>query len=196
MPETILEGLVMEQPEQEANQGYQHTDAIDVEGIEIFGSQSGFGKLPGSYQQPTNTLPASLSIKDAAKFLRVSSNTIRARIKSGELSAGKVKGKTGEQWRVFIGNPPEGYQDHTNTSPESLSIHSSTELSRLLDLVEKQSARLEAASGQIGYLKSQLEERVLELQTSHEQIKLLTDSQYKAGRWRSFWRWLLGNTTP
>ncbi len=162
---------------------YQHAVMADVEGIELFEATRLVNNSPIPYQEPTNTLPAGLSIKDAARVLGISSNTVRARIKSGEISACKVKGPTGEQWRVFIGNPSGDYQQLTNTLPIASQNNINIEISRLLDMIEKQSVKLEAASGQIGYLKSQLEERERELETSQEQIKLLTDSQHKKGWW-------------
>lgn len=169
----------------QANQDYQHASTVEVDGIEIFSTPCDFGNLPGSYQQPTGSLQGGLSIKDTALVLGISKNTVRARIKSGELPAGKVKGPTGEQWRVFTGNLPTDYQQVTNTLPASSQSGSSSEVQRLLNIVEKQASRLEVASGQIGYLQAQL-------QATQEHVKLLTDSQHKCGRWSRFWSWFTG----
>ena len=163
-------------------QGYQPSDPIDIDEIEIFETASAVGKSPEGYQQPHKSLPIGLSIKDAARVLGISPNTVRTRIKSGELSAGKVKGQTGEQWRVFIGNLPTGYQQSTSSLPIEPQTGINTEVSRLLDIIERQGAKLEAASGQIGYLKSQLEER-------EKEVMLLSDNQ-KRPWFRRLVQWL------
>lgn len=163
-------------------QAYQHTDTVDVDGIEIFSPPSQFGNLLASSQQGSGNLPASLSIKEAAKVLGVSVNTVRARIKSGELAAGKAKGRTNEQWRVFLGNLPASSQQLTSNLPASSETLTNPEVTRLLDMIEAQAAKLEAASMQIGYYKAQWE-------ASQDTIKLLTDSQHKAGWWRNFCSW-------
>lgn len=164
---------------------YQHAEAVDVEEIEIFSSGNRFSNLPASSQQRTSNLPAGLSIKDAAKVLGVSVNTIRSRIKSGELAAEKIKGPTNEQWRVFIGNSPASSQQRTIQQPEFIESPTNREIHRLLDIVEAQTAKLEAASMQVGYYKAQWE-------ASQEAIKLLTDSQHKVSFWRKAWRWFIG----
>lgn len=175
----------MGEPAQTDQTTYQHAEAVDVEGIEIFSSCSRFSTLPRSSQQRASNLLPGLSIKDAAKVLGVSVNTIRTRIKSGALLADKVKGPTNEQWRVFIGNLPASSQQHTSKLPEQLQMPVNKEIQRLLDIVEAQTAKLEAASMQIGYYKAQWE-------ASQEHIKLLTDSQHKAGFWTRVWRRFTG----
>lgn len=165
----------------QANQGYQHASTVEVDGIEIFSTPCDFGNLPGSYQQPTGSLQAGLSIKDAARVLGVSANTVRSRIKSGELPASKVKGPTGEQWRVFTSNLPTDCQQVTNALQASSQNGSSSEVQRLLDILEKQSVKLEVASGQIGYLQAQL-------QASQETVKLLEDKQ-RIAWWRRLRNW-------
>lgn len=137
------------QDDQTYQRTYQHVTAVDVEGIEIFSPESGFGNLLASSQQSTSNLPTSLSIKDAARVLGVSANTVRARIKSGELAAEKVKGPTNEQWRVFIGNLQTSSQQVTSNLPTNSQISINPEMQRLLDIIEKQSAKLEAASGKL-----------------------------------------------
>lgn len=170
----------MGEPVQLDYQQQHQVDSIDVEGIEIFGSESG---LEEGSQPLAKTLPG-LSIKEAARFLGVSPNTIRARIKSGEVMAGKVKGPTGEQWRVFVDAPDKALVQ------ESVG---SAEVSRLLDIIEKQSGllaaqsgKLETAAGQIGYLQAQLE-------AGKETIKLLEDRQ-SVGWWRRAWNWFTGSS--
>lgn len=171
------------------NAAYQQAEALDVEGIEIFEDVTGNDTFPKDNQEATSKLSAGLPIKDAARFLKVSPNTIRSRIKSGELAACKVKGPTGDEWRVFFGSLPTPPKQTTNALPMD-----PPDQTRLLDLVEKQAAKLEVAAGQIGYLKSQLEEREREVESHKEQIKLLTDSQHQHHSWwRHFASWMGGS---
>jgi|694.fasta_scaffold12758_8 hypothetical protein len=60
----------------------------------------------------------------------------------------------------------------------------------LIELVEKQAAKLEAAAGQIGYLQAQLAAERASSEAKEQQIKLLTDSQHsKKGWWSRFCSW-------
>lgn len=160
----------------------QHESAVDIEDIEIFEPANGIASAPVDYKHDTSTLPEGLTIKQASKVLKVSANTVRARIKAGELAACKVKGRRCEEWRVFPGIAPASIQQDTSTLPETLP--NNIEMSRLLDIIEAQSTKLEAASGQIGYLQAQL-------QTSREQMKLLEDRS-RVPWWRRFWSWFAG----
>lgn len=83
------------------------------------------------------------------------------------------------------------FQDQTALSPGSVQ-ESPRELTRLVDLVEKQAAKLEIAAGQIGYLQAQLESQVKLLESKDSQIKLLTDSQHKPSWWNRFCSWFIG----
>jgi len=80
-------------------------------------------------------------------------------------------------------------QDQTTVSARSV-VNSPESVVRLVDLVEKQAAKLEAAAGQIGYLQAQLESQSRLLEIRDEQIKLLTDSQNKATLWSRLYSWL------
>lgn len=147
---------------------YQHADVVEVEGIEFFESDSQFsGRLPSLPNEVTK-LTRGLPIKEAARVLGISANSVRAKLKSGELSGCKVKGPTGEQWRVNLTKVTSEPTKLTNEATKTIEPASSAEVLRLLEIIEKQASRLEAASGQIGYLHSQLE-------NSRDQIKLLED---------------------
>jgi hypothetical protein len=156
---------------------YQHADVVEVEGIELFEPQSQFSEslpsLPNEVTKPTRGLP----IKEAARVLGISANSVRAKLKSGELSGCKVKGPTGEQWRVELAKV-------TSEPTKTIELAPSAEILRLLDIIEKQNSRLEAASGQLGYLQAQLE-------NSRETVKLLED-RTKCPWWRRLWESLKG----
>ncbi len=159
---------------------YQHVDVVEVDGIELFESDSVFSEsLPSLPNEPTKTTK-DLPIKDAARVLGISHNSVRAKLKSGELSGYKVKGPTGERWLVKV---TKATSELTKANNEAVEQTLAPEVSRLLDIIEKQEARLdkqsmrlEAASGQIGYLQSQLE-------NSKETIALLEDRS-KVSWWR------------
>lgn len=164
---------------------YQQQDPVDVEGIEIFETRNEISTFPVSYQENTRTIPEGLTIKQASKFLKVSPNTIRAQIKAGELAACKIKGKRCEEWRVFPGIAPGDFQQDTSTLPEGFqTTRPSTD--KLLELVERQSKELQAASCRIGYLESQLQERTKE-------VKLLEDRS-RVPWYRRFWGWFTGSS--
>lgn len=158
---------------------YQHAEVVEVEDIEIFESVSQLAEslpsLPDEATKPTRGLP----IKEAARILGISTNSVRAKLKSGELSGCKVKGPTGEQWRVELTKVTSETTKLTNEPTKTRELAPSGEVSRLLDIIERQASKLEAASGQIGYLQSQLE-------NSRDQIKLLEDRR-KSPWWRRFW---------
>jgi hypothetical protein len=80
-------------------------------------------------------------------------------------------------------------QDQTEGSTSSVqeSPHQATFL--LVELVEKQAAKLEAAAGQIGYLQAQLASQKESLEAKEMQIKLLTDKQHMTGWWAHFCSW-------
>ena len=64
-------------------------------------------------------------------------------------------------------------------------------LANLVNLVEKQAAKLEAASGQIGYLQAKLEIQTKLLESKESEIKLLSD-QHRPSTWQRFCSWFLG----
>ncbi len=145
---------------------YQHGAVIDVENIEIFESGSQFSESLPSLPNEVTKLTNSLTIKEAARVLGISQNSVRAKLKSGALSGCKVKGPTGEQWRVELTKP-------TKEVTKTIEPAQNMEVLRLLEIIEKQNHRLEAASGQIGYLQAQLE-------NSQDTIRLLEDRSRKS----------------
>lgn len=70
----------------------------------------------------------------------------------------------------------------TRTEPDR---NQTSELERLLTVIQKQAEKLEAANYRIGYLEAQTV-------NYQEQVKLLTDSRRKRSGWSRFWGWFLG----
>lgn len=157
-----------------------------------------------------------LTLKEAVEFYKISEKTIRLHITQGKIPARKEQGQKGLEWRIYPSGIPqevvetsdvteieiEENQPGTDVEPEwnqpgstnhpdwnhagTDQSKTSSELERLLDVIQKQSEKLEAANYRIGFL---------EAQTSNyeQQVKLLTDSRHKRGHWSRFWSWFTGS---
>lgn len=152
-----------------------------------------------------------ISVEEAAGLLGISTNAVCKRLRKGTLVGRKITGKFKDEWLVEgaglievlnvefskVEDSPSSeesesrtVQDETSDDPSSVQ-DSPASITRLLDLVEKQSAKLEAAAGQIGYLQAQLETQTKLLQVKDDQLKLLTDSQHKRAWWARFGSWFM-----
>jgi hypothetical protein len=128
---------------------------------------------------------AGMSLKAAAIHYRLAMSTLRAKIKRGEIPAEKIDGVNGPEWRVFtyssvISNPidyraKQGAEHGAATLLDEHQSNSDESINRLVELVDKQAAKLEVASGQIGYLSAQIE-------NYQNQVKLLPDLEEKAAK--------------
>lgn len=173
-----------------------------------------------SVQDGSPELKHPLSVEEAAQILGISSNAVCKRLRKGTLVGQKIPGKFKEEWLIegvdIIEVLNVDFSTDGEDSPTELSEADRTEqdqttensgsvqddpgsvqggmaaVARLVDLVEKQAAKLEAASGQIGYLQARLESQTNLLETREAEIKLLTDSQSKAGWWLRFCSWFMG----
>jgi len=170
------------------------------------------GNVSGSVQDCPHLLVNPISVDEAARILGISSNAICKRLRKGSLVGKKIQGKFKEEWLVEGAglievlnvdvstvqdspsetNSGEGsVQDQTTHESRSGQERPDASLARLLDLVEKQAAKLEAASGQIGYLQAQLESQTKLIEMKDTQLKLLTDSQHRHGWWARFASWFV-----
>jgi hypothetical protein len=124
---------------------------------------------------------AGISLKAAAIHYKQGVSTLRLKIKRGEIPARKIDGANGPEWRIFpnqinVSSPNEhGIKQGINRVIASPQSEREGDLNRLLDLVEKQSLKLEAAAGQIGYYKSQVE-------SYQDQVSLLPDLQAQSAK--------------
>lgn len=153
-----------------------------------------------------------ISVDEAAGILGISSNAVCKRLRKGTLVGRKIQGKFKDEWVVegaglidilevdfgkIEDSPintedcPKTVQDQTKDGP-SIVPENGASIVRLLDLVERQAAKLEAASGQIGYLQAQLESQTKLIEEKEGEIKLLMDSQKKTSAWTRFWLWFTG----
>jgi hypothetical protein len=186
-------------------------DSPDGDANQSSAVQDQTNNSPGSVQEGPLELVHPITVEEAARLLNISSNAVCKRLRKGTLVGKKIIGKFKDEWlvegaglievvNVEFGraeDSPDGdanqsgtVQDQTNNSPGSVQ-EGPDSIARLLDLVEKQSAKLEAAAGQIGYLQAQLETQTKLLQAKDDQLKLLTDSQHKRGFWTRFGSWFV-----
>lgn len=164
-----------------------------------------------SVQDSPSRLVHPITVEEAARLLNISSNAVCKRLRKGTLIGKKIVGKFKDEWLVegaglieilnvefdkaedspaSNASASSTVQDQTKESPDPVQDGPDS-MSRILDLVEKQSAKLEAAAGQIGYLQAQLEAQTKQLQIKDDQLKLLTDSQHKQGWWARFVSWFV-----
>lgn len=164
---------------------------------DLFEVEVGPGNTKDYQVGPTAGLP----VKEAAKLLGLSIKTVKDKLRKGTLIGFKKRDKYGETWLVSpnqegvvvpsstwesLPTPADqGDAGVPGTTWQSLPQKTETELTVLVDLLEKKERELEAASYRIGYLESQLE-------TERQQVKLLTDSQHRSGWWAKFMTWFLG----
>lgn len=128
---------------------------------------------------------AGMSLKAACIHYKLAPSTLRMKIKRGEIPAKKIQGANGPEWRIFSASSEFGDRSKqgadqsvrhgVNTVQAGYQNLAQVDISRLLNVIERQSAKLESAAGQIGYLKSQLD-------TYQEQLKLLPDLQARAAQ--------------
>jgi len=160
---------------------------------------------------------AGMSLKAACIHYKLAPSTLRTKIKRGEIPAEKIQGANGPEWRVFpnsfeLADPirhgaEHSYKHSADTPQAGYQRTTPYDVNRLLTVIEKQSTKLEAAAGQVGYLKAQLD-------AYQEQVKLLPDLQTQAAKvqmyethskeleaelerikanwWYRFWNWFNG----
>lgn len=168
------------------------TDVMQLEGLEQF-----FEPVTDTTTTtPTDThadvvtvtsTPTGWTLKQAADKLLVSVNTIRKRIKDRELHGYKVQGPNGPEWRI---TPPTDTLSATTT--ESATVTNTPTIDALLKVIEGQSKQIDAMSEQLKAASDVMMYQRSQLETRDEQIKLLTDSQHKAGWWQRFKSWAQG----
>jgi hypothetical protein len=118
------------------------------------------------------------TLTEAANAYNVTERTIRRWIKEQVVSAWKVDGPRGPEWRINSGStmdrnlvyPGSTVDLETTILPEQNA--SILEADRLWDLLKEKDAKIEALIMRTGYLQAQIENK-------EEHIKLLTDSQHK-----------------
>jgi excisionase family DNA binding protein len=109
-----------------------------------------------------------LTLAEAAARLGVSVDTVRRRIKRGELGARQVQTKFGPMWEVLLGAAPEGLPPPGNGVHGSAPRGSSNlpgaapapalGVTELVALVERQQQTIMELSGRVGFYQAQVEQ--------------------------------------
>jgi hypothetical protein len=200
--------------------------AVEIDGLDdVFEAdcepiENSANTVPVTFDQGANH-PAwqgvGMSLKAASIHYKLALSTLRMKIKRGEIAAKKIDGSNGPEWRVFPISSEffdpinhrvnQGITQGADTVQAGYQGTLANDVNRLLNLIEKQSAKLEAAAGQVGYFKAQLD-------SYQEQVKLLPDLQAQAAKtsiqeahakeleseleqikahwWYRFWSWFTG----
>jgi hypothetical protein len=123
---------------------------------------------------PESTQDQGWSLCQAAEAYNVTERTIRRWIKERLITAWKVDGPRGPEWRIHPSNPGSS-QDTDASSVDNTQdtnvVQPGTTL--LVQLFQDQAAKLEAATFRCGYLEAQTK-------TYEEQTKLLPDLEAQA----------------
>jgi len=148
---------------------------LTAEGLEDLFIEDATVALP--LHNPHATPTQGLTFKAACDYFALKPTALRMRIKSGEISAEKVTGINGPEWRIYPDNPTQPSRNPSATLTLPLRQPDNDKflevIQELQNKLDNANQQLQAASFRNGYLESQVE--------SHkEQIKLLTDSQHKS----------------
>lgn len=159
-------------------------EAATTEGLEeLFEAEV----IPGATTDSLVPLTEAVPVEEAARILGLSVKTVKDRLRKGTLTGYKAPDKFGEKWMVCLDKDhlvvlAHGRKDLPGTTD---SVVPPVDLQALIGLLETKDRELQAAAFRNGYLEAQLAER-------DQQIKLLTDSQYKPSWLLRFRSWFTG----
>jgi hypothetical protein len=139
----------------------------------------------------------------ASEKLGLSPNTIRKRIRTGELRADKIVGPNGPEWRIQPpslngANVAQMYSTSTSSPNDTVEWEAALPASNafpavdtLLKVIETQTKQLEVATAQLAASTEQLKAATrviayqqLQLEEKESKVKLLTDSRHREGWWK------------
>ena len=115
-----------------------------------------------------------LTIKEAAEALGVSADTVRRRIKTGELKAEKVQGAYGMQWAIRPDDLAHSMQV-VDMVPVKQSLSADDLEAMFKRLMQEQTNEIKALRAEVQQLREQLQDQ-----------KLLTANNEK--RWWQVWK--------
>lgn len=182
---------------------FQQPEPTDTEGLDdLFQSYENQNEADDSQVILTDA-SLILTVSEASLHLGMPVSTLYRRIRAGkfETTTGDdgamriiLPGDNHDENHVIIASPPD-----ENEKPEVIlddshdENHPSSDLDRLLELIAEKDRKLEAATYRVGFLESQLSERLRDIEERDASIKLLTDSQHnKTSWWSRFKAWLRG----
>ena len=154
------------------------TESVTVEGLEELFINTADQARTSSH----STQDQAWTLTEAANAYNVTERTIRRWIKEQVVSAWKVDGPRGPEWRINSGSTVDKNQVHAGSTVDLEVItraEQSTpipETDRLWELLKEKDSKIEALIMRTGYLQHQVESQA-------EQLKLLTDSQHQASWW-------------
>jgi len=174
-------------------------DYLTVDGLEhvLEAGDTGGDLSPGDSMAPGDRPGDMWTLDDAIRHLAVTKRTILRKLKNGELAGYKVPGPFGPEWRIYPSAKGNDIAD--DLSPPRLSPGDPVvsppdpgmleELRRQISNLKSENQslhkELQGANWRNGYLESQV-------QSQEAQLKLLTDSRHKPGRWARFCSWFAG----
>lgn len=141
-----------------------------------------------------------VNIAEAAEILGITRRSALRLIQEGKL-AGAKDGQG--QWLVKTASIQTRLQAKNLTSSQTepvavevAEVHGQGwpggQVQGQQEILKELLTKIEALTYRNGYLESQLRERENDLSERDQQIKLLTDSQHKAGWWARFKKWCAG----
>ena len=154
----------MGQPELKSSNDYLTVDGLDDVFAEVMTDHDNEGDT--TRQSATST--RRMSLREAADYWRVSERTIQRRIRSGIL--GSFKDESG---RVFVTPDKARQPERQGATTSDTRDDRERQTAKMPDVLERLTAKLEAANWRNGYLEAQAE-------SCKEQIKLLPDLQTRA----------------
>lgn len=172
----------------------QNQEPISVEGLEHF--------FVVSQDSPSSTVDPGWTLSEAAKALGVTERTVRRWIKEKRISAEKIDGPRGPEWRIST-------LDNKRGQGGSINVQSTPDASflALTILLKEQAAKLEAASFRNGFLENRIsffeeqmkllpdfQSKVAQAEKEAEELRKLAGelSNIKSSWWFRFWSWFSG----
>lgn len=113
------------------------------------------------------------SLSEAAEHFNVTERTVRRWIKERRLSAWKVDGPRGPEWRIHRGTTVA--DEVVQSGSDERDRGSDATLNLLTEILKEQAAKLEAATFRNGFLEAQTS-------AQQDQLKLLPDLEAQAKR--------------
>jgi len=182
---------------------YQTIDQITTEGLEdlfVEVSEVQLHTVADAVAPQLNAVARNCTVKEASELLGVPTSTIYRRVKAGKyrIVGSDENGAQLIEVQLHAVADAVASQQNATASPQNavapqlhaVAAQSDTDKADLsISALLEMSNKLEAANYRIGWLESQLRERDNDI----EELKLLTDSQHKAGWWHRFKKWCAGN---
>jgi hypothetical protein len=131
---------------------------------------------------------ALMNVVEAARFLGVSTHTIKRRLKKGELKGEQRATPQGFVWLVEVADEPVVFDSAVADDSGATPTAAAESASHFKDVIELLKSDLEERDKQISFLKEELESRRREIQELHVLLQQSQTALPAAGDNRSWWR--------